>query len=293
MKRLVTAALLDCSPRPSSAHGKNWPVSFPPWQPGVPAVQVPPGFTVGVFAGLLPPDDPPELLGLDEPDEPEDPDDFAWPDDFEEPDFPCDLEPEDVCEDPDEPEELGVLLPLGEPVDPAVPPALLPPPPPLTVTLIGLLDGLLEPDSPIRTPTPSAISRVATPATRVALGDQLERRGGAPEDDRDGAPLLAGWSENRGCPRRVPHSTQYRWSGAIAAPQTTQCSLATWAPNSEPEPLVTVSVAGPGAACGESSSAPRIVTVMQQTRVHSPPSGLCPCCELPPPARVGPRAAEP
>jgi hypothetical protein len=62
----------------------------------------------------------------------------------------------------------------------------------------------LEPDSPIRTPTPRASSNVATQASRVVLDGQPERRGGTTACS---TALLAS-SVNRGLPRRVPHSTQ-------------------------------------------------------------------------------------
>lgn len=44
------------------------PVSLPFWQPGVPAVQEPPGFTTGAFVTLLetPDDGAGVTLGLDE-----------------------------------------------------------------------------------------------------------------------------------------------------------------------------------------------------------------------------------
>ena len=89
--------------------------------------------------------------------------------------FALDLEEPD--EPDEEPAEAGAVELAG--VELAAPE--LPPPPPLTVTWIPSFFGVLEPDSPIRTPTPSASRSVAMPATSVALGDQLERRGGVGE----------------------------------------------------------------------------------------------------------------
>jgi hypothetical protein len=181
---------------------KKLPVSLPFWQPVLwPPVHEPPGFTVGVLVTL---DGTPEDAGgviafafafaaaddvlvlLD---------DFVFDVDF----------------DPDEPEP--VLLEDGVDDEPVLPALLVPPPPPpLTVTWMPLFFGVLEPASPISTPTPSASSSVAIPASSVALGVHVERRG--PPPDGAGAGVAAciagsvGCRLKRGFPRRVPHSTQ-------------------------------------------------------------------------------------
>jgi hypothetical protein len=65
---------------------------------------------------------------------------------------------------------------------------------PLTVTWTFCGVGELEPASPIRTPTPSASSSTAIPASRVLLDDQPERRGGVAV----GSTRVSVWRVNRG-----------------------------------------------------------------------------------------------
>jgi hypothetical protein len=76
---------------------------------------------------------------------------------------------------------------------------------PTTVTGVDVR-GLLMPLRPMRTPTPIAISSVAIPAIRVAPSDG--RRPWDGERAASGAGCGVAARENRGSPRRSPHSRQ-------------------------------------------------------------------------------------
>jgi len=190
-------------------------------QPGVPAVQLPPGLTVALELPLPEPDEPDVVL-------------VELPVVAVEPDRPL-VDPELELE------VAGVV----------------------TTTRTRLPSEMAW---PISTPTPTARSRAATPARSVALDHDPPRRAGlAPPGAGAGA---GGWIVNRGLPRRVPHTTQYRWSGASAAPHSAQRSVATLPPISDtvvPDPPAGASVP----VCSDESSALEVVAVITPTRLHS------------------------